>query len=77
MPKDLVAVEILEYIEAEISSPDACKKLKQFGYTLVLDDYKFEKKHDDFLVYVDIVCVRRKGGLHLDVIIAFKNNLTM
>ncbi len=55
LPKEAVAIEILEDIEADISSLDACKRLKQFGYTLVLDDYDFDQKHDGFLDYVDIV----------------------
>lgn len=55
LPKDTVAIEILEDIEADSSVLDACKSLKQHGYTLVLDDYDFDQKHDGFLDYVDIV----------------------
>ncbi len=57
LPKSSIAVEILEDIEADSSALDACKRLKQLGYTLVLDDYAFEKKHEGFLDHVDIVKV--------------------
>lgn len=57
LPRNVVAVEILEDIEADSAVLEACKRLKQLGYTLVLDDYAFEKKHDDFLDQVDIVKV--------------------
>lgn len=57
LPKDSVAIEILEDIEPDNNVIDACKRLKQLGYTLVLDDCDCSMKCEEFLGVVDIVKV--------------------
>ena len=55
LPKNSVAIEILEDVEPENTVLDACKKLKKLGYTLVLDDCDFTNNCEEFLDLVDIV----------------------
>jgi len=39
LPRDLVSIEITKDIENDQETINACKKLKQKGYTIALDDY--------------------------------------
>jgi len=55
IPKELVAVEILETVEPDDAVIDACKKLKQNGYTLVLDDFVYAEKFEPLLALADVV----------------------
>lgn len=57
LPKETVAIEILETIEPDDEIIAACKVLKELGYKLVLDDYVFEPKHDSFIELADIIKV--------------------
>lgn len=54
-PRNLVAIEILETIEPDESLISACKRLKELGYTLVLDDFIYDKKYDPLVKLVDII----------------------
>lgn len=54
-PPNLVAVEILETIEPDEIIINACKKLKQMGYTLVLDDFVYSEKFDPLVKIADII----------------------
>lgn len=54
-PPDLVAIEILETIEPDQTIITACKKLKQMGYTLVLDDFVYDQRYDPLVEIVDII----------------------
>jgi EAL and modified HD-GYP domain-containing signal transduction protein len=38
-PRDLVVVELLETIEPDVDVVDACRRLKEKGYLLALDDF--------------------------------------
>lgn len=55
LPKELIAVEILEYMELNEEIIAACKKLKQLGYILVLDDFVYSVKYKPLIELVDII----------------------
>lgn len=55
-PKKVV-VEILEDVPITNKLINACKLLKEKGYTLALDDYDFDDKWDVFFPFVDIIKV--------------------
>ncbi len=57
LPKELVAVEILENVEPDEEVIAACKSLKQLGYLLVLDDFVFEDKFQPLIELADIIKV--------------------
>lgn len=54
LPKDKVVVEILENVEAKDTVIDACKKLKDAGYTLALDDFIFNRADQDYTPLVEL-----------------------
>jgi len=55
-PENMV-IEVLEDVPISDSLLNACKQLKEKGYTLALDDHNFDPKWDAFLPYVDIIKV--------------------
>ncbi|MGL1957035.1 MAG: HDOD domain-containing protein [Colwellia sp.] len=55
-PKKIV-VEILEDVPVSDELLNACKLLKEKGYTLALDDHDFDEKWDVFLPFIDIIKV--------------------
>ncbi len=55
IPKELVAVEVLETVEPDDAVIEACKKLKQYGYTLVLDDFVYAERFEPLLALADVV----------------------
>ncbi len=55
IPKELVAVEVLETVEPDDAVIDACKKLKENGYTVVLDDFVYDEKFEPLLALADVV----------------------
>lgn len=55
-PKDVV-IEILETIEPTDEIVNACRKLKEQGFTLALDDFVFNKNYEKLIEVVDIVKV--------------------
>lgn len=57
LPPDLVAVEILEDIEADDETIAACKKLKEMGYTIVLDDFVTIHQMSPLVELADIIKV--------------------
>ncbi len=61
LPKDVVVIELLENITPDDEVLDACKKLKDAGYTLALDDMVSEKGYESLLGLVDIVKVDFRG----------------
>jgi len=56
-PKELMGVEILEDVEPDAEIVATCKKLKQAGYTLVLDDFVFKPEFTPLLEFMDIIKV--------------------
>lgn len=57
LPKEQVVVEILETVQPSRPILEACKKIKDAGYTLALDDFVFEPRYRPLLALVDIVKV--------------------
>jgi EAL and modified HD-GYP domain-containing signal transduction protein len=55
LPKELVVVEILENVEPTIELIEACKKLKEAGYLLALDDFVFQPQFVPLLNLADII----------------------
>ncbi|MGE5372863.1 MAG: EAL and HDOD domain-containing protein [Solirubrobacterales bacterium] len=55
LPKELLVVEILENIEPDEGLLNACRKLKEMGYTLALDDFVYEEKYRPFIELADII----------------------
>lgn len=56
-PKDLVAVEILETVEPETEVVRACRKLKDMGYLIVLDDFVLQERFQPLIDLTDIIKV--------------------
>ncbi len=57
LPKEIIAVEILEDIIPDDQIISACKKLKQEGYLIVLDDFVFKPEYMPFVELADIIKV--------------------
>ena len=57
LPKELLAVEILEDVCPDAEIINACKKLKQDGYLLVLDDFVYTKEYLSLVQLADIIKV--------------------
>lgn len=57
LPKDSLVIELLETVEPTDEIVEACRKLKQAGYILALDDFIFEPKFAPLLDLADIVKV--------------------
>lgn len=55
LPKELIAVEILEDVVPEEEIIKACKRLKEKGYVLVLDDFIFKPEYLPLIELVDII----------------------
>lgn len=56
-PKELVAVEIVEDVEPDQKTIEACQKLHEQGYELLLDDFNLDSKAMPLLDIVDIIKV--------------------
>jgi len=57
LPKEYLAVEVLETIEPTEEVLSTCRKLKKMGYTIVLDDFVFNPKYFPLAVIADIIKV--------------------
>ncbi len=57
LPKESFVVEILENIEPDEGIIAACKKLKEHGYTLALDDFVFDEIFEPLIELADIIKV--------------------
>jgi EAL and modified HD-GYP domain-containing signal transduction protein len=55
--KDFLVVEILENIEPDAPVIEVCRKLKQSGYRLVLDDFVFHEKYLPLMELADMIKV--------------------
>jgi EAL and modified HD-GYP domain-containing signal transduction protein len=62
LPKDCIAVEILEREKTTQATLDACRKLKKLGYTLAVDDYVLDSDREPLLELVDFVKVEFPAG---------------
>ncbi|BCK00690.1 EAL and HDOD domain-containing protein [Anaerocolumna chitinilytica] len=54
LPKDQVVIEILERVEPNEKIIEACKKLKEKGYILALDDFVLEQYTKEYLPLIEI-----------------------
>jgi c-di-GMP-related signal transduction protein len=57
LPKDRIVVEILERDKATQATVDACRKFREMGYTLAVDDFILDEDNQPLLDLVDIVKV--------------------
>jgi EAL and modified HD-GYP domain-containing signal transduction protein len=57
LPKDSAVIELLENIEPEPDIIDACRRLRDSGYTLALDDFVYDPKYEPLLELAHIVKV--------------------
>ena len=55
-PKSVV-IEVVETVEPTAEVVQACKNIKELGYTIALDDHDFDPKWDVLLPYADIIKV--------------------
>lgn len=55
LPNDSVVVEVLETVEPDEEILAACRKLKEAGYTLALDDFVYEPRFEPLIAYADII----------------------
>lgn len=57
LPKDLLVVEILERVENSEQLLTKCRKLKEEGFLLALDDFVFHESYDSLIQEVGIIKV--------------------
>lgn len=55
LPSDYLVIEILEDVEPTREVINACKVLKEKGYTLALDDFVFHSKYEELIKLADII----------------------
>jgi c-di-GMP-related signal transduction protein len=56
-PQDRIAVEVLESTVADGEVISACRRLKQAGYFIALDDFVLSPRSEPFLPFADVVKV--------------------
>jgi EAL and modified HD-GYP domain-containing signal transduction protein len=56
-PKEYLVVEILENIEPDKDIIEKCRKLKESGVTIALDDFVFSQKYEPLIELADIIKV--------------------
>lgn len=54
-PKEYLVVEILENVLIDNEVLIKCKKLKELGYTLAIDDFTYQAGYDELINLVDII----------------------
>jgi len=57
IPKELIAVEILETVEPDSTVLKACRELKAAGYLMVLDDFVLSDKYEALVDIADVIKV--------------------
>jgi EAL and modified HD-GYP domain-containing signal transduction protein len=57
LPRDHVAVEILESVDPDPEVIAACRQLKAEGYMIVLDDFVFHERYGPLIELADIIKV--------------------
>jgi EAL and modified HD-GYP domain-containing signal transduction protein len=57
LPRDLTVVELLETIEPEAEVIAACRKLRDAGYQLALDDFIWDARFEPLIELTDIIKV--------------------
>jgi len=57
LPREHIAVEILESVEPDAEVVEACRELKAAGYMIVLDDFVFDERYAPLIELADIIKV--------------------
>lgn len=57
LPRQQAVVEVLEDVEPDAEMIKACRRLKQQGYTLALDDFVYHQNYEPLLDIADIIKV--------------------
>ncbi len=57
LPKEHVVIEVLENIEPDEEIIDACRRLKQSGYIVALDDFQYRPEYEDLFKFIDLIKV--------------------
>lgn len=55
LPKDQAVIEVLETIEPDADVLNACRKLREMGYILALDDFVYAEKFQPFIDLANII----------------------
>jgi c-di-GMP-related signal transduction protein len=55
LPKELVVIEVLETVEPDAPVLDACRELRDRGYTIALDDFEHHPKFDPLIKTAHII----------------------
>lgn len=74
--KDSITVEILETVKPNNEIIQCCKKLKEKGYVIALDDFEYSEQFEELLKYIDIIKVdffKTKGNERKKIINKIKN----
>lgn len=74
--KDHLAIEILETVKPDNKIVECCRRLKERGYIIALDDFKYQENFDEILKYIDIIKVDfllTKGKERKEIISSIKN----
>jgi c-di-GMP-related signal transduction protein len=56
-PKDCIVIEVLETVKPDNITSECCRKLKEKGYIIALDDFEYNEQFDELIKYVDIIKV--------------------
>jgi EAL and modified HD-GYP domain-containing signal transduction protein len=55
LPKDRIAIEVLESVEVDLSIINNLKELSELGYTIALDDFVFSDEWEPLIQFADII----------------------
>jgi EAL and modified HD-GYP domain-containing signal transduction protein len=55
--KDHLAIEVLETVKPDCRIVECCKRLKEKGYIIALDDFMYHEQFDELMKYIDIIKV--------------------
>jgi len=55
LPKDIIAIELLERVKPSNTILEKCKELKKLGYIIVLDDFVFSEAYEPFIEVANII----------------------
>lgn len=55
LPADQIAVEILETVDPTADIVEACRKIRNLGFLIVLDDFVFEPRFEPLMELADII----------------------
>ncbi|WP_297430336.1 EAL and HDOD domain-containing protein [Clostridium sp.] len=74
--KDHIAVEVLETVKPDFAIIECCKRLKEKGYIIALDDFMYHEQFDELIEYIDIIKVDffvTKGNERKEIMSRIKN----